>query len=262
MMENPQFYLESVVRDKDELLNFEGPLSLILMLLQKNKIEIRDIKVADILDQYLAYLERMEQMDLEIASEFVQMAAHLLYLKTKTLLSGGEEELSELELLKASLEQLQSKDQYERIREVCPALRESAQTGLLYLSKPPEPLPREGREYAYSHEPCDLLRALREVYARGVKLPESDLLSPAIPSRIAYSVKSKSRELLEKLRGGRRSLSELYRGCNSRSELLAAFLSVLELCSMGSIQLKRADDDYFVEFVGGDVNEIVERIEE
>lgn len=261
-MENPNFYLESVVRDKDELLNFEGPLSLILMLLQKNKIEIRDIKIAEILDQYLAYLERMEQMDLEIASEFVQMAAHLLYLKTKTLLSGGEEELTELELLKASLEQLQSKDQYERIRQVCPALREAAQTGLLYLAKAPEPLPREGREYSYKHEPADLLRALREVYARGVKLPESDLLSPAIPSRIAYSVKSKSRELLDRLRDGKRSLSELYRSCASRSELLAAFLSVLELCSMGSIHLSRAEDDYFVEFVGGDVNEIVERIED
>ena len=69
---------------------FEGPLSLILQLLGKNKIEIRDISVAEILDQYLAYLDEMQRMDLEIASEFVQMAAYLLYIKTRTLLAAGE----------------------------------------------------------------------------------------------------------------------------------------------------------------------------
>ena len=77
-MENPSFFLEGVVREKNELQDFEGPLSLILMLLQKNKIEIRDIKIADILDQYLEYLDKIQSMDLAIASEFVQMASHHL----------------------------------------------------------------------------------------------------------------------------------------------------------------------------------------
>ena len=102
-MENPNFYLEGVVRDKDEMQDFEGPLSLILQLLSKNKIEIRDLSIAEILDQYLAWLDEMQSMDLEIASEFVQMAAHLLYIKTRTLLAG-EEEVSELEVLMSSLE--------------------------------------------------------------------------------------------------------------------------------------------------------------
>ena len=70
-MENPNFFLEGIVRDKDDMQNFEGPLSLILQLLAKNKIEIRDISVSDILDQYLEYLDQMQSMDLEIASEFV-----------------------------------------------------------------------------------------------------------------------------------------------------------------------------------------------
>ena len=89
-MENPNFYLEGVVRDKSEMQDFEGPLSLILMLLSKNKIEIRDIVISDILDQYLAYLDEMQSMDLEIASEFVQMASHLLYIKTRMLLTQEE----------------------------------------------------------------------------------------------------------------------------------------------------------------------------
>ena len=105
-MTDPTFRLEGVIRERDDsLADFEGPLSLILQLLSKNKIEIRDISVADILDQYLAYLDEMQRMDLEIASEFVQMAAYLLYIKTRTLLAS-DKEISELEQLVSSLEQL------------------------------------------------------------------------------------------------------------------------------------------------------------
>ena len=105
MMENPNFYLEGVVHNRDEMQDFEGPLSLILQLLSKNKIEIRDISISDILDQYLAWLDAAQSMDLEIASEFVQMAAQLLYIKTRTLLASDEEEVSELELLMTENEQ-------------------------------------------------------------------------------------------------------------------------------------------------------------
>ena len=105
-MENPTYRLEGIVKDKNGESDFEGPLSLILMLLSKNKIEIRDINISDILEQYTAYLEQMENMDLEVASEFIQMASHLLYIKTKMLLNLHDEEVNELEQLIASLEQL------------------------------------------------------------------------------------------------------------------------------------------------------------
>ena len=261
-MNDPNFYLEGVVHEKNELQDFEGPLSLILMLLQKNKIEIRDIRISEILDQYLAYLEEMERMDLEIASEFVQMAAHLLYIKTKTLLSGDGEESSELELLMSSLEQLKAKDVYETLKHVTPALKRASEYGLLYITKLPEPLPKEGRRYEYRHEPVDLLKALQRMYARGVKSSEDGVLEYAIPKKIVYSVRDKSRQILEGLRKKRGSLCALYRNCSSRSEVVATFLSVLELCSIGSIKLSRCDDDYSVEFIGGDVEAILERMTE
>jgi len=66
-MENPNFFLEGIVKEKNELQDFEGPLSLILMLLSKNKIEIRDIRISEILDQYLDYLDKMQSMDMEVA---------------------------------------------------------------------------------------------------------------------------------------------------------------------------------------------------
>ena len=79
MEQELSFHLPGVIRSKEEMADFEGPLTLILMLLSRNKVEIRDIQIAQILEQYLDYLDRMKEMDLEIASEFVQMAAHLLY---------------------------------------------------------------------------------------------------------------------------------------------------------------------------------------
>lgn len=91
-MESPIYKLEKVVQGKEELQDFEGPLDLILFLLSKNKIEIQDIPIALILDQYLAYLDRRKEMDLEVASEFVTMAAHLMYIKTRMLLSLEDEE--------------------------------------------------------------------------------------------------------------------------------------------------------------------------
>ena len=260
-MENPSFFLEGVLHDKNELQDFEGPLSLILMLLQKNKIEIRDIKIADILDQYLAYLEQMQRMDLEIASEFVQMAAHLLYIKTRTLLTNDEEEVSELELLIQSLEQLKAKDSFAAIQKVTPELKKASELGLLYFTKRPEPLPKTKREYEYRHEPVDLFKALYTVFSRGVKTPEEeDTISRAIPKRIVYSIRDKSRQILERLRTGSSTLGALYRDCTSRSEVVATFMSVLELCSMGSVHIERSGEDYAVSFSGGDVDEILEKI--
>ena len=259
-MDNPNFHLEAVVRERDELQDFEGPLSLILLLLQKNKIEIRDLRIADILDQYLAWLEEMQRMDLEVASEFVQMAAHLLYLKTRTLLSA-DEEVSELELLLQSLEQLKAKDACAAIRQVIPELKKASETGMLYFAKLPEPLPKTAREYEYRHEPADLLRALYAVYSRGVRTPEeTNAIARAIPQRITYSIRDKSRELLTRLRRGPSTLKELYEGCASRSEVVATFVSVLEMCSLGSVRVERRGEDYVAEFVGGDVDEFLEKI--
>lgn len=257
-MEDLNFYLEGVVKDKNELQDFNGPLSLILMLLSKNKIEIRDIKIADILDQYLEYLAEMERMDLEIASEFMQMASHLLYIKTRTLLAG-DEEVSELEELMSSLEQLKCRDINAALQKVIPELKRSSEKGLLYFTKLPEPLPKTKREYEYRHETSDLLKAMHTILSRGGKPTPPEVLSRIAPSRIVYGVRTKSRELIQRLSGGSARLTTLYSECQSRSELVATFISILELCSIGSVVLSE-DDDPEVRFVGGNIEEILENI--
>jgi len=260
-MDNPTFHLDGVVKDRNELQDFDGPLSLILMLLSKNKIEIRDIKISEILDQYLEYLDRMEKMDLEITSEFVQMASHLLYIKTRTLLAG-EEEVSELEELMTSLEQLKCKDIYSAVQRITPELKKASEKGLLYYAKLPEPLPDIKREYEYRHEPADLFRALYTVITRGGKPSEPELAHRLAPSRIVYEVRTKSRELIDRLQKRPAKLSELYSECRSRSEIVATFISILELCSMGSVELTGDESDYTLSFTGGDVGEIIDRITE
>ena len=75
--------------------NFEGPLDLLIYLIEKNKMDIYDINLTEITDQYIEYLNAMEEMNLEIASEFLVMASTLLYLKSKNLLPKQEEEEEE-----------------------------------------------------------------------------------------------------------------------------------------------------------------------
>ena len=92
-MDEPRYHLGSVVHARGETLeDFDGPLDVILLLLSKNKIEIQDIQISSILEQYLAYLDEMKRMDMEIASEFIAMASYLMYIKTRMLLSRAEQE--------------------------------------------------------------------------------------------------------------------------------------------------------------------------
>ena len=261
-MENPTFHLEGVVKSRDEAQDFEGPLSLILMLLQKNKIEIRDISISEILDQYLAYLEEMERMDLEIASEFVQMAAYLLYIKTRTLLVV-EEEVTELEQLMSSLEKLKAKDMREAIKQVLPELSAQSERGMLLWTRPQEPVSRAAKVYDYRLEGADLLRALYAVFSRSeAKLPGPPELAALAPKRIVYGVREKSREILRILGEGATSLRALYDMGRSRSEVVATFLSVLELCSMGSVLITEEEGELMLSFTGGDTESIIEAIEE
>ena len=89
-MDEPRYHLGSVVHAKGETLeDFDGPLDVIFLLLSKNKIEIQDVSISSILEQYLAYLDEMKRMDVEIASEFTAMASHLMLIKTKMLLSAA-----------------------------------------------------------------------------------------------------------------------------------------------------------------------------
>lgn len=241
-MENPTFKLEGIVRSRDEMEDFEGPLALILLLLSKNKVEIRDIRISQILDQYLDYLEQMKRMDLEVASEFVVMASHLVYIKAKTLLTPENEEISELEQLIASLEDLARKDSYAKIRALTEEMSALFSRGSAYIAKEPETL-NPDKTYRYVHEKEDLRRALQTLVQRGESLFVQEPRPMRVARPIVYSIERKSEEILSRLRTEQRlDVDEMLLESGSRSELVATFMSLLELCRNGSIYLEEKEE--------------------
>jgi segregation and condensation protein A len=240
------FHLEKVVKAKQEdLEDFVGPLDLILHLLSKNKMEIKDIQISLILDQYLAWMDKRKQMDLEVASEFVTMAAHLVYIKTRMLLSIHDEEaLSEMEQLIASLEEHQRHESYQRVKLVLPELEGRFAVGRDYLTKTPEPLPAD-RVYRYVHEKEDLRRSLLVVLDRiGNKLPPPVTAFQGIVGREPYPVSDKATEIVQRLlRFGVTRFRALFRGNRSRSEIVATFIAVLELCRARRVRLAGTQTD-------------------
>ena len=246
-MDSPIYKLEKVVQGKaDEALqDFEGPLDLILFLLSKNKIEIQDIPIALILDQYLQYLEQRQQMDLEVASEFVTMAAHLMYIKTRMLLSLEDEEAqNEMEALIKSLEERQRGDLYARVKQLSERLAPMGEFGRDAMTRPPEPMER-GKIYEYDQEPGDLVIAMQEVTVRRGQQDAPPLAAfQEIVRREPYPVETKAREIIRRLKeGGITRFLLLFKGSRSRSELVATFMAVLELCRSHVIRLAGSAED-------------------
>ena len=250
-MDNPIFKLESVVHERsaEALQDFEGPLDLILFLLSKNKIEIQDIPIALILEQYLAYLEERRQLDLDIASDFITMAAHLMYIKTRMLLSIEDEEAqSEMDELIASLKERQQKDTYMRIRTLTETLGPMGEFGRSIMTRNPEPM-QHGKVYEYDHEKANLVLAMQSVLDRGERMaPPPSAAFSEIVKREPYPVADKAGEIVKRLKHfGMTRFLLLFKGARSRSEIVAPFIAVLELCRARVIRLVGSDTDCTVD---------------
>lgn len=245
-METPIYHLEGVVKAKEENLeDFVGPLDLILHLLSKNKMEIKDIQISLLLDQYLDWMNKRKELDLEVASEFVTMASHLIYIKTRMLLSIHDEEaMSEMEQLIATLEAHQRNENYLKIKAVVPAMDGRFQIGRDYLTKVPEAI-QPDKTYRYVHDKEDLLRAMTAVLSRtDHKLPPPMAAFQGIVGREPYPVADKAGEILQRLvRFGVTRFRALFKGNRSRSEVVATFLAVLELCKAHRLRLAGTEED-------------------
>lgn len=241
-MSQPQYHLEGIVRTRsEEMEDFQGPLDVIFLLLSKNKIEIQDVSITAILEQYLAYLDEMKRLDMEIASEFITMASHLMLIKTKMLLSAAEaaEAESELDLLRQSLIERQRRDAMDQIRMAITVLEPMNDVGRCMFVKEPEPLKRDAT-YRYQHDPEDMLLALDEISQRNQrKLPPPTVNFKGIVGKEPYPVTRKVKELIRTLvLKGVEKLKNLFRGNRSRSEVVATFLAILELCKTNSLSLE------------------------
>ena len=241
-MAQPRYRLEGIVHTRtEEMEDFEGPLDVIFLLLSKNKIEIQDVSITAILEQYLAYLDEMKRLDMEIASEFISMASHLMLIKTKMLLSAAEQQEAEeeLDVLRQSLIERQRKEAMEGIRQAISVLEPRNEIGRCMFVKDPEPL-RKDKTYRYKHDPVDLLKALDTIAERSARqLPPPTVNFMGIVGKEPYPVTRKAGEVMRQLllRGIER-LKNLFKGNRSRSEIVATFLAILELCKTNTVSLE------------------------
>ena len=191
-MEELSFHLEGVVRSREEYEDFSGPLDLILYLLSKNRIEIKDIQISLILDQYLEWMRRREELDLEVASDFVAMAAHLVWLKTRMLLSIDDSETrEEMEKLIKSLEERSQMEEYKNMQLGAAYLGERFSIGSGMYVKPADVLGKDNT-YRHRHKAAELLEAFEGISRRnGEKAPPLISAFSGIVGKEEYPVSQK-----------------------------------------------------------------------
>lgn len=236
--------------------NFEGPLDLLLHLIDKNKVNIYDIPIAEITEQYLDYVNHMETEDLNIVSEFLVMAATLIDIKARMLLpretnEEGEEEDPRAELVARLLEYKYYKYMSQELRD-----RELGADRLLYK------IPSVPPEVARYEPPVDLdklldgltLAKLQEIF-RAVTKRKSDRVDP-IRSRFgniqkeSISLEDKIKSVMDYAREHRKfSFRRLLEQQPDRTLVVVTFLALLELMKIGKIRLTQEHlfDDMFIE---------------
>lgn len=202
---------------------FEGPLDLLLTLIAKNKIDITDIIITDLLEQYMEQIKMMQEQELDVASEFLEMASRLVYIKSVSLLPKYEEEATELkkELTGQLLE-------YQLCRETAQKLGTIVSFDNFW--RQPSPVEYD-LTYNRTHPSEDIAKAYVSAVGRGKKkLPPPANAFSGIVSKKVISVSSKIITVMRKLwRGNTVKYGELFEASKEKSELVATFLAVLEL---------------------------------
>ena len=218
-----------------KLETFEGPLDLLLVLIRKNKMNICDIRITELVEQYMEQIGAMRERDMEVSSEFLEMAARLVYIKTVYLLPKPEEaEQLSRELTGQLLE-------YQECRRIAEILGDRLTFDS--ISREQEKI-TFNTAYRGHVSPEELFLAYRSAVGHGKRLlpPKPEAFSGIVSHRIV-SVTSRIIHILRGLRGtGRAKYGDLYRGCRGRSELVATFLAVLELMKGKRIRVEGGNE--------------------
>jgi segregation and condensation protein A len=243
---------------KVQLDTFEGPLDLLIYLIRKNEIDIKDIPIVLITQQYLEYLDIMKALNLDIAGDFLVMASTLMYIKSRSLLPKQEDEIAEEagdpleELRRQLLEHQKFQDAALRLKEKV-ILGKDVFTRSLFEDE-------EGREDKIPLEEVslfDLLSALKNVLDKG---NYKDALMEVTIEQI--SVKDKITEIMDRMRKEKRiTFQALFLDLSTKLEVINAFLALLELIKLQVIkafQYSSVSPIYLVGIEGmGDVEEII-----
>lgn len=218
---------------------FEGPLDLLLSLISKHKLNINDIEISVLLEQYLDYIQKMKMADIEIASEFLEMAAHLVYIKTISLLPRHEES-------KELKKELQGKLlEYKLCKEIAQNLKAAFLGSDIFIRQ--QQKISVDKTYSLTHDKELLLKAyLLNFNKNKIELPKLEKSFTTIVSKRMVSVTSKILFVLKKLYTNDKVLYDEFFKTNDKSELVATFLALLELVKSRRIIV--SDDNKYVSF--------------
>lgn len=226
-MEKPSFQVRE----------YEGPLDLILALISQHQLDIYDINITDLLDQYMDYIRTLQEHKLEVASEFLEMASRLVYIKTKSLLPRYEEEEDPRAELQSQLLEYQS------CKEAAAMLRLRDQ-GYAVFTRSPMPLEIDPT-YRRRHAVEELFQSYWSAVGKGRRrLPPKDAVFSPLVTKPVVSVTSR---ILHLLRGFYKKstvrLRAVWEESRDRSELIATFLAVLELIKAKRVRLEKEDTE-------------------
>lgn len=215
---------------------FEGPLDLLLHLIKKNEVSITDIPIATITEQYLSTLELIQSLNLDVAGEFLVMAATLIHIKSRMLLPPGEEEDEEEEGGDPREELIRRLLEYQRFKEAAEELEKREILRRDVFVRPSE-VPDEMESVEFEGLSLfDLISALRHVLER---FPEERVHEVTL-ERI--SVREKMSSLLDDLhRRGKVIFQSLFEAAVSRLEVVVTFLAMLELVKIRAIRVAQEE---------------------
>jgi len=223
---------------------FEGPLDLLLFLIKKDDIDIADIPIASITDQYMRYIEMMKMLDLDIVGDFLVMAATLMQIKSKMLLPPDPDAQEEEEEDPRN-ELVLRLQEYKKFKEIADALKEKELLRKNFFSRTVDEetkkqLKEEAKEIFFEASLFDLINALSDALK---KVPE-EVIHEIITEE--YTVEQKIHDILHHLLDrSRTSLKGLFQMAKCKMEMIVTFLAILELIRLKEIKAvqKRTFDD-------------------
>ena len=219
------------------LKQFDGPLDLLLTLISNAKIDIHDIFVSEITEQYLETMKLVDELDMDSASEFLQMAATLLEIKSRAMLPKppkpeDEDELSPEEALIRQLEE------YRQFKEVSARMHQLEEEARALLTKLPEEYPLPPPNIEITGLTLDkLIKAYRRVLERAEAAEAADRMASREIPRDAHTVAGCMARISRRLRRGSCRFSELFDADYTREEVVTMFMALLELIKLNRLHV-------------------------
>lgn len=236
-----------------KLAQFEGPLDLLLHLISKAKIDLQDIFVSEITEQYLLHMEQIKQLDMDMASQFLNMAATLLYIKSRALLPPKREEVEDENFVDPETELIERLRAYKLYKEVSEQLSGMEAEAKNSFYKLPEELVDFEQELIIEDSDTNTLYlAFLEVLEKRKKEPEEHRRVEI--KQDTFSIRVQKKKILERLKREKRvSFLSLFEERSSDMEVAVTFIALLELWHISKLSVcqKKAFSDITLEYMNG-----------